>query len=317
MKNLKMNTSIIKNNLKLKGLNPWYVTGIVDGEGSFGVFVKKDPRRSLGYVITLSFEIALDKKDLNLLQGLQAYFGVGGIYKHCGDMMRYKVSSIQDITKAIIPHFDKYPLVTQKLVDLNIFKRIVCILNKGPVSREDLQEIVNLKTSLNLGISPALKESFPNTKELARPIEKFTGIPDPNWLSGFCEAESCYYISIYDSPKSKLGKAVQLVFVVTQHIRDEELLKGLINYFGCGKYSERKDAGDFKVLSIKDISTKIVPFFNAYPLHGVKSLNFSDWKQAVEIMENKGHLTEEGLNRIQTIKMGMNTKRFSLKKKKK
>lgn len=291
-------------------LNPWYITGIVDGEGSFGVFVKQDPKRSLGYVITLSFEIALDKKDLNLLKGLQAYFGVGGIYKHSGDMVRYKVSSIQDIAKVIIPHFDKYSLVTQKRVDFDIFKRIVCIINKGPVSREDLQEIVNLKTSMNLGLSESLKESFPNTKELARPLIKYTGIPDPNWLSGFSEAEACYYISIYDSPKSKLGKGVQLVYVVTQHIRDEELLKGLINYLGCGKYSRRKEAGDFKVLSIKDINTKIVPFFKAYPLQGVKSLNFSDWKLAVEIMENKGHLTEEGLNKIQIIKMGMNTKRF-------
>lgn len=302
----------MRNNKLLKGLNPWYCTGIVDGEGSFGVFLQKDPNRSLGYVITLSFEIALDKKDLNLLKGLQAYFGVGGIYKHSGDMMRYKVSSIQDIAKVIIPHFNKYQLVTQKRVDFDIFKRIVCILNKGPVSREDLQEIVNLKTSMNLGLSDSLKESFPNTKELDRPIVKFTGIPDPNWLSGFSEGEACFYISIYDSPKSKLGKAVQLVYVVTQHIRDEELLKGLIDYLGgCGKYSKRKEAGDFKVLSIKDINTKIVPFFNAYPLQGVKSLNFSDWKLAVEIMENKGHLTEEGLKKIQTIKMGMNTKRFS------
>lgn len=295
----------------LKPLNPFYVTGIVDGEGSFGVFVKKDPRRSLGYLITLSFEIALDKKDLNLLKGLQAYFGVGGIYKHSSDMMRYKVSSIQDIVKVIIPHFDKYQLVTQKRVDFDIFKRIVRIINKGPISREDMQEIVNLKTSMNLGLSDSLKESFTNTKELARPLVKYTGIPDPNWLTGFSEGEACYYISIYDSPKSKLGKAVQLVYVVTQLIRDEELLAGLVDYLGCGKYSKRKEAGDFKVLSIKDINTKIVPFFNAYPLQGVKSLNFRDWKLAVEIMEKKGHLTEEGLKKIQTIKMRMNTKRFS------
>jgi len=170
--------------------------------------VKKDPKRSLGYVITLSFEIALDKKDLNILKGLQAYFGafalispsaqqccagkwrpagqrVGGIYKHSDDMMRYKVSSIRDIAKVIIPHFDKYPLVTQKRVDFDIFKRIIYIVNKGPVSREDLQEIVKLKAFLNLGLSDSLKESFPDIAAspeggLARPTVKFTGIPDPN-----------------------------------------------------------------------------------------------------------------------------------------
>jgi len=38
-------------------------------------------------------------------------------------------------------------------------------------------------------------------------------------------------------------------------------MEGLIEYLGCGKYSKRKDAGDFKVLSIADINKKIVPFF--------------------------------------------------------
>jgi hypothetical protein len=33
---------------------------------------------------------------------------------------------------------------------------------------------------MNLGLSDSLKESFPNTKELARPLVKYTGIPDPH-----------------------------------------------------------------------------------------------------------------------------------------
>jgi len=80
---------------------------------------------------------------------------------------------------------------------------------------------------------------------------------------------------------------------------------------GCGKYSKRKDAGDFKVLSIVDINNKIVPFFTKYPLLGVKALNFADFKSAAEIMKMKGHLTKEGLEKIQILKMGMNTGRSS------
>ena len=83
-------------------------------------------------------------------------------------------------------------------------------------------------------------------------------------------------------------------------------MKGLILYLGCGKYSERKEAGDFKVLSISDINKKIVPFFSEYQLQGIKSLNFADFRSAAQIMEKKGHLTPEGLEQIQNIKMGMN-----------
>ena len=100
------------------------------------------------------------------------------------------------------------------------------------------------------------------------------------------------------------------MYIVTQHTRDRELMEGLINYLGCGKYSIRKEAGDFKVLSITDINEKIVPFFSEYQLQGIKALNFSDFRTVAEIMEMKGHLAKEGLEKIKTIKAGMNKGRF-------
>jgi hypothetical protein len=87
-------------------------------------------------------------------------------------------------------------------------------------------------------------------------------------------------------------------------------LKGLIGSLGCGKYSKRKEAGDLKVLSIADINEKIVPFFSEYQLQGIKALNFSDFRSVAQIMAEKGHLTQEGLEQIQKIKMGMNKGRF-------
>ena len=36
--------------------------------------INKDSKRSLGYIITVAFEIALDIKDLSILKGLHAYF---------------------------------------------------------------------------------------------------------------------------------------------------------------------------------------------------------------------------------------------------
>jgi hypothetical protein len=65
---------------------------------------------------------------------------------------------------------------------------------------------------------------------------------------------------------------VQIVFQVTQHNRDEKLLRSFIDYFGCGKYKQRRGSlyGDFTVVNISDIIEKIIPFFNNYPLQGVK-----------------------------------------------
>jgi hypothetical protein len=51
----------------------------------------------------------------------------------------------------IIPHFIKFPLVTKKRADFELFSNIIQILqNKGHLNPNGLQEIVNLKASLNL-----------------------------------------------------------------------------------------------------------------------------------------------------------------------
>ncbi|KAG0122972.1 putative homing endonuclease [Tuber indicum] len=293
-------TSINTSSSSVPILDPFYITGLVD-----------DPKRTVGYVITVAFELSLYNKDIYILKGLQAYFGVGKIYKNADNMMHYKVSSIKDLQKVVIPHFEKYPLVTQKRADFEILKCVIGILNKGPLTSEDLKQIINLKASLNKGLPDKLKVDFPDIISVCRPPVKFLGIPDSNWLCGFVEAEGCFYISIYKSPKSKLGMAVQLVFVVTQHIRDKELIEGLKEYLNCGKFSVRKgnEACDYKVTSLADINEKIVPFFLKFPLTGTKSLNFKDFLKVVNIMNEKGHLTASGLKTIENIKVGMNTGR--------
>jgi len=271
--------------------------------------ISKDSKRPLGYVITVAFEIALDVKDLDTLKGLQSYFGVGGIYKHVGNMMRYKVSSTKDLTNVIIPHFDKYPLLSQKGADFEILKSAIQIINKGVVSPEQLQALVNLRASLNRGLSSNLQALFPETVPVKRRVIPFVASSlHPLWVVGFTEAEGNFYIGVTQDAKSKLGVSTRLRFALTQHSRDEKLLQGFIDFFGCGLYAERNNklAGDFKVNSFEDISRKIIPFFCKYPLLGSKSLDLKAFIEAAKIISEKGHLTKEGFGEIERIKAGMN-----------
>jgi LAGLIDADG endonuclease len=108
------------------------------------------------------------------------------------DMCAFRVSSPKQIIEQILPHFEKYPLVTQKHSDYQLFKKIVEImLNKEHLTEIGLQEIVNLRASLNLGLSDALKTAFPNTMPVARPIITNQHIPHPQWVAGFVTAEFC------------------------------------------------------------------------------------------------------------------------------
>ena len=54
----------------------------------------------------------------------------------------------------------------------------------------------------------------------------------------------------------------------------------------------------------------IIPFFNKFPIIGVKALDFEDWCKVAKLMENKAHLTSEGLEEIKQIKAGTNRGRY-------
>ena len=47
--------------------------------------------------------------------------------------------------------------------------------------------------------------------------------------------------------RNKEQQYPQLVFKITQHLRDKELLNYLISYFNCGKLYKDRNAYDFKV----------------------------------------------------------------------
>ena len=62
----------------------------------------------------------------------------------------------------------------------------------------------------------------------------------------------------------------------------------------------------FIVSKFSEIFEKILPFFKKYPILGIKSEDFMDFCEVVNMMKVKVHLTQDGLNKIQKIKVGMN-----------
>ena len=102
-------------------------------------------------------------------------------------------------------------------------------------------------------------------------------------------------------------------FSVSQHIRDEFLLTKFIDYLGCGnieKVSTRPSGVTFVVYKFSHIIKNIVPFFQNYPLQGIKQLDYKDFSEIAKIMEKKDHLTLEGIKKIKSLKSGMNASRM-------
>ena len=142
-------------------LHPWYVTGFSDGESCFSTTIRKNNKLKAGWEVLVAFSIALHKKDLVLLESIKSFLGVGNITNGGKDMIQFRVNVLKDLTAVINP-FDKYPLITQKFADYQLFKQVVDLKNcKEHFTSEGLQKIVNLKASINWGLSSELKAAFP------------------------------------------------------------------------------------------------------------------------------------------------------------
>lgn len=294
-------------------VNPVVWSGLIDGEGSFSIIVDKNKMRKLGWRVQLKFQIGLDTKDLNLLYLLQQYLGsIGFIHlARNREIVNYSIDSIEDLNKLIL-HLEKYPLLTQKVADFLLFKKAVKLVNnKAHLSIEGLNQIVNIKASMNLGLSDMLKSEFSGYTPVERPkINLDNVILDPHWISGFVSAEGNFDVRI-PSTNNKLGYRVQLRFRITQHSRDLKLMEKIVEYFGSGKIYKYggKSAISFIIVDFTDITNIIIPFFNKNALIGIKLYDYLDWCKIHSLMLNKAHLTAEGINSIRKIKSGMNISR--------
>ena len=131
------------------------------------------------------FTIGLHLKDLPLLQLIQEYFGgVGHIYIREDDKtVYYNISSVKDIMKYVIPHFDNYPLVTQKQADFLLFKEIVNLINnKEHLTNNGLIKLISLKSSLNLGLKGWIADLIDNIEPAVRPKVKVLDSLISNWV---------------------------------------------------------------------------------------------------------------------------------------
>uniref|UniRef100_UPI00211461E4 hypothetical protein n=1 Tax=Aspergillus sclerotioniger TaxID=319627 RepID=UPI00211461E4 len=294
---------------RCKTINPYYLTGFADGEGCFNLSIFKDSRMLTGWQVKPIFKISLHNKDRELLESIKRYLGVGKIYKHGKDSIEFRVSGLKNIRR-VINHFEKYPLITKKVADYILFKQAVeQVQNKKHLTKEGLLKLVEIKASLNLGLSEKFKESFPDVIPVTKQLIESTEIKDINWLIGFTEAEGCFQVIVQEY--NNKPTSISLRFTVSQHSKDRKLMESIVNYLDCGRsYSASKCNEVYFITStFNEISEKIIPLFAKYPLLGCKQKDYLDWVKVAELIKSKDHLTETGLAKIKVIKSNMNSKR--------
>ena len=133
-----------------------------------------------------------------------------------------------------------------------------------------------------------------NSRDITNPVYL-------SWLGGFVEGEGSVSVSIVVNQKFKFGVQLQPLFSVNQHVNGIEILQSFLSLFdNLGSLHSKSGSPDVWVYELKGISNvieHILPFFEKYIVpFGCKNKEYNIFKEVVLRMENKEHLTKEGLS---------------------
>ncbi len=117
-----------------------YIVGLVDGEGSFTVYVREatSPKVKRRVKAEPRFYLKLIEKDKTILDQLKLYFGCGNVYfqkdnrrnhQHC---YRFEVTHRDHLGKIIVPFFKKNRLrLPSKRRDFELFCQMLTLIERG------------------------------------------------------------------------------------------------------------------------------------------------------------------------------------------
>lgn len=250
-----------------------WLIGFIEGDGAL-----------LTYKENLS--IVLTQKDSLVLYHIKDILGIG-LVKEFKGYSRLIIKNNSDIYLMIL------------LLNGNI------LLNKRKEQLKKMINVFNLKNFkkanwLYLRLSDKIN-FIPSSPKLS--------LKD-SWLSGFTDAEGCFNVHIVKRKEMKQLYNVSLRFLLDQK-NEKSVLEDIKNLIGFGKVvcrnknSEFRDMFRYSLHSIKN-SKVIIDYFNNFPLKTTKNYSFEIWANIYNMLINKEHLTNEGLNKIRFLRSNMN-----------
>ena len=115
-------------------------------------------------------------------------------------------------------------------------------------------------------------------------------------MTGFIDAEGCFYIRLAKNKKCKMGWRVKTCFQLGLYIRDKDLLfklKYFFNDVGNIYINNSNNNIIYQVRTVNEIMGTIIPNFEKYPLITQKQSDFVLFKKIVELMDKDKHLDKD------------------------
>lgn len=128
---------------------------------------------------------------------------------------------------------------------------------------------------------------------------------DPQYVAGFIDGEGCFCISVSKHKTLKRRVEVRPEFEIELRADDRPILERIQATLGCGaiydlnydRYGWRPHV-KYKVSNIRDLTQKVVPFFERHHLQAKKAGSFRVFRTVVAMVAAKQHLSYGGFQRI-------------------
>ena len=148
-------------------LNAQWIVGFVDGEGCFYVAINKMPKMSLGWQVLPEFRVVQHKRDLEVLHRIRNTLGCGKVTINHEDRFEVRVRGMQDLKK-VITFFEKNKLQTTKRKNFETFAKIISMMkNKKHLTKEGLDKIARMASTMNQKVKPAYLESPETLRQIS------------------------------------------------------------------------------------------------------------------------------------------------------
>lgn len=165
---------------------------------------------------------------------------------------------------------------------------------------------------------PGKKVSSVICKKCRLPDNQQERLKTIGWIVGYVDGEGCFSVSLFRNKTTKFGWQVFPEFVVTQGGKSKRSLMVIKKFFDCGKIYANKRYDNHKeniyrycVRSRKELTEKIIPFFNTNQLFTAKRKDFEIFSEIIKLMNKNVHQKSEGIKKIAGLIEKMNRKKAS------
>jgi hypothetical protein len=189
-------------------------------------------------------------------------------------------------------------------------KKVVNLLN-GELRTPKIHQLHNLIDWLNQNHS---------TNITKLPL-KDSSLSENGWLSGFIDSDGSFSVQHTKLENGAKKRKISCRLRIEQRMLDpitndsySKVLTDISNFLNCTLLTRKQKSTGNEYYTLTASSRMsldiIVNYLEKYPIFSSKYLDYKDWKEIVLLIFENKHYTEEGIDKTESVRNGMNRQRI-------